>query len=116
MVAEERRRLDEAESQYRQALAIFLELDDRHNAAIAYHQLGVTLAATANDLEAVRALLAAAVAWRQSTGDWPPDPLDLLRTERQHLSEEEFAAEVQQVEPPEMRGDLLTAIERPAQS
>jgi hypothetical protein len=39
-----------------------------------------------------------------------------MRTERQKLSEGEFAAEVQQVEPPEMRGDLLTAIERPAQS
>jgi tetratricopeptide (TPR) repeat protein len=40
MVAQEQRRFEEAEANYRQALEISLEFQDRHGAASTYHQLG----------------------------------------------------------------------------
>jgi hypothetical protein len=40
MVAQEQRRFTEAEDNYRRALEIKLEFNDRHSTASTYHQLG----------------------------------------------------------------------------
>ena len=40
MIAQEQRRFEEAEANYRKALDLFLEFGDRHTAAKTYHQLG----------------------------------------------------------------------------
>src|SRR4051794_41919390 len=41
MVADQQWRLPEAEQNYRRALEIYLEFNDRYSAASAYHQLGI---------------------------------------------------------------------------
>jgi hypothetical protein len=49
--------------------------------------------------------------WRQETGQWVQEDLDLLRQERQEIDPVEFTALVDAEVPAELAGELIAVIE-----
>jgi len=84
---------------------------DRQAAASTATRLGAVLATLGRHVEAARTLLYAAITWRQETGQWPQEDLDLLRRERQAVKPAEFAALVEAEVPPDLAQELNAAIE-----
>jgi len=110
-VAQEQGRLAEAQDSYRQALDIYLEFGDRHNASITASQFGIVLANLGGHEEASRVLLYATVSWRQDEGEWSADDLQWLHRERALVGAEAFAALLRDNVPGELAGELTAAID-----
>lgn len=89
MVVQEQRRFAEAEELYRQALERFSETDKQKASQTAI-ALGTVLGAMNRHAEAIRTLLDAAISWRQLTGQFDENALNLLAAERAIVGEEDF--------------------------
>jgi tetratricopeptide (TPR) repeat protein len=107
-VAQEQRRFAEAEAAYRQALDIYAESDPRSASATAT-QLGITLSHLGRHSEAAAVLLRAAISWRQETGHWDQNDLDLLRQERALIEPAEFTRLVKANVPDDLMDDFTAA-------
>jgi tetratricopeptide (TPR) repeat protein len=110
-ITAQQQRLDEAEASYRQARDIYLEFGDRRAASIVATLRGTVLAHLGHHEEASRALLDAAVSWRQEAGQWSGEDLQWLHRERAAVGEEMFAALVRDNVPTELADELIAAID-----
>jgi tetratricopeptide (TPR) repeat protein len=86
VVAQEQRRFEEAEANYRRALEIYRDSNDLRSSSIVASTLGSMIADLDRHTEAVEILLFAAVSWRQLTKTWPDEGLRIIKREREgHL-------------------------------
>jgi hypothetical protein len=109
MVAQEQRRLQEAEASYRQALDIFLESDPRQ-ASKTTTLLGLLLAETGRHADAAATLLDAALLWHQQTGGWDANDLRNLTRERAAIGQDAFSRLVAAKVPRDLRQSLHSGI------
>jgi tetratricopeptide (TPR) repeat protein len=108
-LAQDQEQLGTAEKNYRLALDIRRRSDPRAGSSTAT-QLGIVLSQLGQHSKATIALLYAAASWRQETGKWDPDDLQLLEQERTLLEPTEFAALVEANIPADMAEEFATAI------
>jgi tetratricopeptide (TPR) repeat protein len=106
----EQGRYAEAEASYRQALDIRTESDPRSASSTAT-RLGIVLDKLGRHHEALRALLDAAVMWRQQTGGWDSNDLAWLHRESALAGDDELAAMIEAHVPAELAADLRAAIQ-----
>ena len=108
-VAQEQRRFAEAEASYRQALDIYLDVNQR-DASIVASRLGRVLSQLDRHAEAARTLLDAVVSRRQLIRRWDPVDLQWLKYERQLIGEATFTQMVTSQVPQDFQRELTTAI------
>jgi tetratricopeptide (TPR) repeat protein len=87
---EKKRSVEQAATNCRKALDIFLELGDRDGASGAATRLGAALLAVGSPVEAASTLVFASTSWFQEHSAWSQDDLDLLRQARDALGKEQF--------------------------
>jgi tetratricopeptide (TPR) repeat protein/cellulose biosynthesis protein BcsQ len=108
-VAEDQERFEESEADYRQALDIYRESDPQA-ASVTATRLGIVLAQKGQHGDAVTALLYAATAWYQATGQWDSQDLQLLNRERRLIEPAEFTALVKAHIPASLTNEFTAAM------